>query len=621
MQRRLAAILLTDIVGYSRLMGLDEEDTIARQKAHLEDVIAPRITAHGGRIVKTTGDGLLVEFPSVVDAVKCAIEVQEELANRDANTPEDRRIQYRMGINLGDIVNDGNDILGDGVNVAARLERLATPGGICISGAVYEHLAGKVDNVFEDAGEQRVKNVPRPVHVWRWRANGATDQRRLAPTLLRKRSILVVAGMALAALISGLAWLQLSYPGLPTSSKSATNVTTNSERPALAVLPFDNMSRDPEQEYFSDGITQDLITDLSQISGLVVIARNSTFAYKGTTAKLQKIALELGASHVLTGSVRKAGERIRINAQLIDAATKHEIWADRYDRQLSDVFALQDEVTQRIVSSLSVRLNLSEKDRLAHSQKVIPEAYDMLLRGIDRYRRLTKESVAGSREFFKKAIAIDQNFARAHADLALTYITAANLGFSEKNEKAVDKALEIAKFALKLDGKLPQTHFVLAAVYRAQRKYDKALAAARKAVELDPNYADGYFQVALNLNYSGRPNDGLVEIEKAMRLNPRHPFFYVLVLGQSYYLLGQYEKALQQFERVKAANPEFGQVHKFLAATYVALEQIDDAEWEIEELRAVIPNISLKKEVFSAPFKDKRVLDVYLSRLRKAGLE
>ena len=621
MERRLAAILLTDIVGYSRLMGLDEEGTIARQMAHREDVFDPKIAAHGGRIVKTTGDGLLAEFPSVVDAVRCAVEVQQEFAKRDGAVPDDRRIRYRIGINLGDIVIDSNDILGDGVNVAARLESLAEPGGICISGTAYEHLAGKVDVCFEDAGEQRVKNVPRPIHVWRWQSGAASNKKRSLIAPFGRGLILTVSGFVLVSALSGLVWWQFWSPATRILSGQEPTLTTRTEKPVIAVLPFENISQRPEQDYFSDGITQDIITDLSRISGLFVIARNSTFAYKTMATKLQQIASELGASHVLTGSVRKAGKRIRINAQLIDAATRHEIWADRYDRQLSDVFALQDELTQRIVSSLSVKLKLSEKDRLSRSAKADPEAYDMLLRGIDRYRRLTKEAVIESREFFKKAIALDPNFARAHADLALTYITAANLGLSDQREVAVSKALEMAKLALKLDETLPQTQFVLAAVYRAQREYDKALAAARKAVALDPNYADGYFQVALNLNYAGRPDDGLTEIKKAMRLNPRHPFFYVLVLGQSYYLLGQYEQALKQFERVKTANPEFGQVHKFLAATYVALGRVDDAEWAVEELKAVMPDFSLKKEIFSAPFKDRRVLDMYLDRLRKAGLE
>jgi adenylate cyclase len=621
MERRLAAILLTDMVGYSRLMGLDEEGTIARQQAHRDEVIDPRIATHGGRIVKTTGDGLLVEFPSLVDAVKCAVEVQKELANRDTDLPEDRRIQYRIGINLGDIVIDGNDILGDGVNVAARLEGLAKPGGICISGTVYEHLAGKIDIAFEDAGEQKIKNVPRPVHVWRWPSGAAANETRMVLAPPSKSSMFIMAGFVLVSLISGLAWWHLWNPSTQVQPQQEPALTTKIDKPVIAVLPFDNMSQSPEQDYFSDGITEDIITDLSRISGLLVIARNSTFAYKGTATKIKQIARELGASHVLTGSVRKAGKRIRINAQLIDAATKHEIWADRYDRQLSDVFALQDEVTQRIVSSLSVKLKLSERDRLSRSAKVDPEAYDMLLRGIDRYRRLTREAVTGSREFFKKAIALDKNFARAHADLALTYVSAANLGLSDQPKASLRKALEIANFALKLDDRLPQTHFVLAAAYRGQRQYDKAIAAARRSIALDPNYADGYFQVALNLNYAGRPDDGLTEIKKAMRLNPRHSFFYVLVLGQSYYLLGEYEKALKQFERAKAANPEFGQVHKFLAATYVALGRMDDAEWAVEELKSIIPDVSLKKEVFSAPFQDKRVLDLYLSRLRKAGLE
>jgi adenylate cyclase len=620
MERRLAAILLTDMVGYSRLMGLDEEGTIARQKAHREDIFDPKITAHGGRIVKSTGDGVLVEFPSVVDAVKCAVEVQQAMAVSEADVPEERRIHYRIGINLGDIVIDGDDILGDGVNVAARLESLAKPGGICISGTVHDHLAGKTDVAFEDAGEQTVKNVPRPVRVWHWQTDAA-QQARPALALPGKPSMFVGAGFTLVVLIAGIAWWNLWEPGVRPSSRDQQAVTPKPDKPVIAVLPFDNMSRDAQQDYFSDGITADLITDLSRISGLLVIARNSTFTYKGTPTRVQQVARELGASHVLEGSVRKAGNRIRVSAQLIDGRTGYHLWADKYDRDLREVFALQDGVTQKIIAALSVKLRLNEKQRLSRSPQAHPEAYDMLLRGLEQYRQFTRESIDESRRYFKRAIALDPTFARAHAGLALSYSQAAQLGLSDDPKASMRQALEIAQHALQLDDTVREVYFVLANAYRANKRHSEALAASRHAIALDPNYADGYAQLAANLNYAGSPRDGLAAIKKAMKLNPRHPYFYVLILGQSFYLLGQYEKAVKQFERVKKSNPHFTQVHKMLAATYVALGRTDDAEWAATELETLIPNFSLKGEASSAPFKDEALLHLYIERLRKAGLK
>jgi adenylate cyclase len=381
------------------------------------------------------------------------------------------------------------------------------------------------------------------------------------------------------------------------------------------------MSQTPGQEYFSDGITEDLITDLSRISGLLVIARNSTFTYKGTPTKVQQVARELGASHVLEGSVRKAGNRIRVSAQLIDGRTGHHLWADKYDREISDVFALQDDVTQKIVAALSVKLRLNEKKRLSRSRQVHPEAYDILLRGLQKYRQFTRESIEESRRYFKQAIALDPTFARAHADLALSYGMAAQLGLSDDQKVSMRLALKNAQHALELDDTVREVHFVLANVYQANRLHSEALAAARRAIAIDPNYADGYAQLAANLNYAGSPRDGMAAIKKAMQLNPRHPYFYVLILGQSQYLLGRYKEAVKQFERVKKSDPSFTPVHKMLAASYVALGRIDDAKWAATELETLIPNFSLKEEAASSPYKDEAVVHLFIERLRKAGLK
>jgi adenylate cyclase len=398
-------------------------------------------------------------------------------------------------------------------------------------------------------------------------------------------------------------------------------VAPKTDKPVIAVLPFDNMSRDAQQDYFSDGITADLITDLSRISGLLVIARNSTFTYKGTPTRVQQVARELGASHVLEGSVRKAGNRIRVSAQLIDGRTGYHLWADKYDRDLREVFALQDGVTQKIIAALSVKLRLNEKQRLSRSPQAHPEAYDMLLRGLEQYRQFTRESIDESRRYFKRAIALDPTFARAHAGLALSYSQAAQLGLSDDPKASIRQALEIAQHALQLDDTVREVHFGLSHAYWLDGNLKKGIAAARRAIALDPNYADAYGMLATNLNYAGSPLDALAAIRKAMQLNPRYPYFYVLIDGQSNYQLGRYKEALKQFERVRTSNPNFPLAHKMLAATYVALGRTDDAQWAAEELRTLIPKFSLKGEAARSPYKDEAVFNLYIDRLRKAGLQ
>ncbi|MEJ2379185.1 MAG: FlgO family outer membrane protein [Pseudolabrys sp.] len=456
--RRLTAILAADVVGYTRMMAGDEAGTLAALKRHREVVFEPAVEQYNGRIVKLIGDGTLVEFASVVDAVNCALAIQRILANEATTGP---KITLRIGVNLGDVIIDGDDIYGDGVNVAARLEPLAEPGGICVASIVNESIGNRVDVTFENGGEIHVKNVDRPISMWKWHpktGNGPVAAPNLEqdptkkdkPTVPNKgyrflasvqpqsdsnldhpaksrtllpvytRNVWVWAGLVLLFLVIFVGSWRPWKEGVELAGPHHTSLSSH-EKPSIAVLPFINMSADRSQEYFSDGMTEDLITDLSRISGLFVIARFTTFTYKRSTKNVQQIARELGVSHILTGSVQKADNRIRINAQLIDAKTKLQVWANRYDRELSDVFAMQDEITQKIVSALSIRLKLSEKVRLSRSAKVIPEAYDMLLRGIDRYRRLTREAIIESREFFERAIALDPKFARAHADLALTY--------------------------------------------------------------------------------------------------------------------------------------------------------------------------------------------------------
>ena len=432
LQRRLAAILSADVVGYSRLMGLDEAGTLFRLNALRREVIDPTIAAHSGRIVKLMGDGVLVEFASAVEAVTCAIEIQRRLRERDAGDSDSNRIQFRIGINVGDIIIEDGDILGDGVNIAARIEGVAEPGGISISEDTWRQVQGKVAANFVDSGEQTLKNIARPLRVYR------LDQ-------------------ASAATIS---------------SAAPRTVPAQSDKPSIAVLAFNNMSGDPEQEYFSDGISEDIITDLSKLSELHVIARNSTFTYKGKPVDVKQVGRELGVGYVLEGSVRKAGNRVRVTGQLIDAASGAHVWADRFDRDLTDIFAVQDELTREIIAALKVKLTSEQKGRLSRKTTIDVEAYNFFLRGREKALLQTKSSNAEARALLERAIAISPNFAAAYAFIAFTRLNDYIVGRGEAGEQSLQTGLELARRAVAMDDEDPFAHFVLSVVSIWRRDYE-----------------------------------------------------------------------------------------------------------------------------------------------------
>jgi adenylate cyclase len=577
MERRLAAILLTDIVGYSRLTGLDEEDTIARQRAHREEVFAPKIAQYGGRIVKTTGDGMLVEFPSVVDAVKCAVEVQTDLVGHEADVPEDRRIQYRIGINLGDIVIDGDDILGDGVNVAARLEALATPGGICVSGSVYDHLAGKLDVVFEDAGEQTVKNVPRPVRVWHW--NGGRAARH--PNDASKRSL-------------------------------------RSDKPSIAVLPFTNMSGDQDQEYFSDGITEDIIAGLSRIGWLIVIARNSSFLFKDKPVDVRQIAGDLGVRYILEGSVRKAGNQIRITAQLIDAQSSSHLWVERYDRNLDEIFAVQDEVVASIVHALGAPdgvLEQSERQRSLETHTKNPTAYDYYLQARNCFDMHGSGNWDKAEELFERAIALDESFAQAYSALAWLHFLRFKILRTSSFERIHHTVRKLALEAIRLDRNDYRAHWVLGFLHTHMGKHSQAIAQFDRALSINPNDANVLVWSAEVLIYWGRPAEALERCERAMRLNPSCPDFYYWLLGFSCFHLGRYEEASDALERM--TSPQFAR--RLLAATYALQGRLEEAKAEAAEYLKSDPDFSIEQWAMTEHYSDPKELQRYVEGLRKAG--
>ncbi len=576
MERRLAAILATDVVGYSRLIRADEEGTIGALQALRADLIDPILGKHHGRIVKLMGDGMLAEFSSVVDAVRAAVESQRAVAERNASLPEEKRIVFRAGINLGDVIVDGNDIQGDGVNVAARLEGLAQPGGICISGSVYEQVRDRLDLSFEDLGEREVKNIARPIRVWQW---------------------------TLAA------------------SAAANRATLNEplplpEMPSIAVLPFENMSSDPEQEYFSDGITDDIITEISRIPEVMVISRNSTFTYKGKAAKVQDVCRDLGVRYVLEGSVRKAGERVRINAQLIDGRSGGHLWAERYDRALEDIFAVQDDVTEKIVRALEVKLIGGAAALQAREHSHDPEAYDCVLRGREQYRLFSTDSNAAARELYERAIALDPDYAEPYAGLAETYVQEWFMGA----EPTLDRAFELAQQATARDPNLPLVQEALSTVHLFKKQHAESIATAQRWIDLEPSNADAYATLAGAMHFSGDNEEVIALVEKAMRLNPFYPFYYPHYIGLANMAMRRFDEAVVALKRAVVRNPEALWPHVFLAACYGHLGETTQAGAQLAEVRRINPEFSISSLLRLLPYKSRADVDLLIDGLRKAGL-
>jgi adenylate cyclase len=578
MERRLAAIFAADVAGYSRLMGADEEGTLERLRAHRRELIDPKIAEHQGRIVKTTGDGVLVEFASPVKAVRCAVEVQHGMVDRNADVPREQRIEFRIGINLGDVVVEDGDIYGDGVNVAARLENIAEPGAVYISRAVRDFVNDQTEVALEDLGEKPLKNIAKPVRVFRI---AAPDGAMAAPP----------AGS----------------PAVP-------------HKPSIAVLPFANMSGDAEQEYFSDGMTEDLITDLSKISALFVIARNSSFAYKGRSVKVQEIGRDLGVRFVLEGSIRKAGNRVRITAQLIDAGHGGHLWAERFDRDLTDIFATQDEVVEKIVRALAVTLTQGEERRLRRRGTSNVEAYETWLRARESLSRSTREGVAQARAMHLRAIELDPNFAAPHAGLSLAGIADYVSDWAADPAQALDEAERWARRALELDDQEPVSHMALGNVLLWRRNHAGALAECRRMIELDPNFAQGHAATGLALMYAGRAAEALEPFAIAKRLDPHHPSIVLHFVAQTHFSLGNYEAAVERLLERIARTPGTDSSRMMLASCYGHLGRADDARAAWAELLRVNPDFSLTQRERVLPYKNAADFQRIVEGLAKAGL-
>jgi adenylate cyclase len=621
-ERKLAAILCADVHGYSRLMGQDEEATL-RTLSDYRKIIDGLIASHRGRFVNSAGDSILAEFTSVVEAVTCAVEIQTALKAENQDLPLARQMEFRIGVNSGDVIVEGDQIYGDGVNVAARLESLADPGGICISGTVYEQVRDRLALRYEDRGEQSVKNIARPVHVWRVVPDGTPTSARLAGKYWR-RGVLSLTGLAIAVgtfvLVQHLSLKPPHTSGsVPPTEKPALSLPSI---PSIAVLPFTNLSGDPSQEYFSDGLSDYLITELSRLPAVFVIARNSTFFYKGKTVTVQQVGRELGVRTVLQGSVLRARGRVRINVQLADAENGANIWAQSFDEPVTDVFAVQDEVTRQLVTTLSeffkiVNLNVPLASRLSPTDNL--EAFDYLLRGEAYYWRLTEDGNAKARPFFEKAIALDPKFADAYANLGWTYAWAARNQWSRHPERDLKQADELARKALALDDSNPLGWWLLSRDDWYQFRYDEAVTDAKRAVALNPNFASSYLALGEALLADGKPGEAIPNIQRAQRLDPKSRDLYASDLGAAELFVGKYREAVQQFESFNALHPENLLTHMGLAIAYTELGKAGDARAEAAEVMRLNPQFKVPPPD-KFPNKDIASDKRFCTDLRKAGL-
>ncbi|MGH6904883.1 MAG: adenylate/guanylate cyclase domain-containing protein [Geminicoccaceae bacterium] len=625
--RHLAAILAADVVGYARLMERDEVGTLARLKAHRKEFVEPLISEHKGRIVKLMGDGALVEFPSVVEAVQCAVEVQRGMADRNARVPEEERIEFRIGIDIGDIILEEDDIYGEGVNLAARLEGLAEPSGVCLSRPVVDQLRHKLDLAIEDLGELRLKNIGEPVRVYRIVQDRGPRKHAAATWLPRRRrwSLAAASVLVLLALGGALGWRSgwLGEVEAPLQQQSSLPLP---DVPSIAVLPFTDFGDDAAEAYFAEGIAEDIITDLSKVSGLFVIARNSSFAYRNGTPDVSVVARALGVRYVMDGSVRRAGEQVRINVRLVDASSSGNLWAERFDGKLHDIFGLQDQITRKIVTVLAVRLTTTEQQQLARQETSSPEAYDAFLQGWQLYLRQTHESLPQAVVLFERALELDPGYGRAYAALAATYWQ------SWKRYWHDDLGLHRAHDALfKVEELLAQPMrdpttlaLQLKAEMLAQRgRHDEAIADGERAVALDPNDADSYVALAAALNLGGRAQEAMGHVERAMRLNPLYPPHYLYQLGLARFGLGQLDQAAEVLERAATLNPEDRWPLRLLLAAYGLMGRKEEAAELLERARQSwqgMDALSVSGVAFWYPFRNAGDTERLLEGLRRAGV-
>jgi adenylate cyclase len=620
-KRKLTAILSADVEGYSRLMDDDEEATVRTLTAY-RTAIANLVQQFRGRVVDSPGDNILAEFTSVVDAVSCGVKIQRELAERNTDLPDERKMQFRIGVNLGDVIEEEDRIYGDGVNIAARIENISDSGGICVSNSAYDQIKNKLKLGYEYLGEHEVKNIREPVKAYRVLMAPEFEGKFIGfDKKTSKRGLIWVAAAAIVVAVLGLGIWQF-YLRRPTVEPASVEKMAFPlpNKPSIAILPFDNMSGDPEQEYFSDGITEDIITALSKTPKMFVIARNSTFTYKGKPVKVQRVAEELGVRYVLEGSVRKAGEKVRITAQLIDAKTGHHLWAEKYDRKLKDIFALQDGITKEIITALQVKLTEGEQAGVRARGTDSLEVYLKVIAARELMRHFNIKHNHKARKLLEEAIELDPNYAPAYRWLSSSHAMDVWLGASKSPGDSLKKAVELSKKALSIDNSLGDAHAVIGSIYILTKQYENGMSELEKAVELYPNGADSHGYLAMGLLYTDELDQAILISKKAIRLNPIAPSWYLNNLAAMYRSKGNYEEALVWSEKAVKQEPEYTIGRINLCSIYSLTGRMEEAHLQANEVMKLNPKFSLKRLEKTLPYKNAEVKKQYVDALRNAGL-
>ena len=629
-KRKLTAILSADAVGYSRLMVDDEEETVRTISSH-RNAITDLVRQYSGRVIDSPGDNLLAEFVSVVDAVQCAVAVQKEIKARNDQFPENRRMQFRIGINLGDVIQEEDRIYGDGVNIAARLEGLAEPGGICISKTAFDHIESKLPYGYEFLGDQSVKNIPKPVGAYRVMMEprvSVVGKRDKVRWISGWRVATFVGAMVVTITIIGaVVWSFYFRPSFEPGSKTDVEAFWKKEwlplpeKPSIAVLPFDNLSDDPNKDYFSDGLTEDIITDLSKISGMFVIAQHSSFRYKGKTVDVQKVGQELGVHYLLEGSVRTVGNQVRINVQLVDTVNGNHLWSERYDREQKDLFKLQNEILNNIVIALDVKLVEGEQAKLFRKGTDNLEAYDAFAKGNSLFREFRKEANAVAQQYLSRAVELDPKYLEAIGVLAITHWADARFGWSDDRSQSLKKAKELALQALKIDEKSYNGLGALGTIHLLERNYDRALEMRKRAYSIRPHGADSNALMAFALSVVGREEEALPYQKTAMRLSPFYPTWYLSTLCDIFRLMGRHDEAIATANAIIELNLphgiEIGRL--YLAAILIELGRDEEARELADEYRKLRPTFTLEFFKKTRIYKDPKVTEKLINQLRKAG--
>jgi TolB-like protein/class 3 adenylate cyclase/Tfp pilus assembly protein PilF len=623
-KRKLSAILSADVAGYSRLMAEDEAATV-KTIATYREIMASLIKQHRGRVVDSPGDNVLAEFSSVVDSVQCAVAVQNEIQARNAELPENRRMQFRIGINLGDVIDEDDRIYGDGVNIAARLEAMADPGGICVSKTAFDQIETKLPLGYEYLGEQSVKNIPKPVGAYRVlmqpRVTVAGESETEKPANRQRKTIIVGAvGLLFLAAAVGIWQFYIHSPSVEPASVEKMAYPLP-DKASIAVLPFDNLRGDSEQDYLADGISDNIITALSKVPDMFVIARNSTFTFKDKPMQAKQIAEELGVRFILEGSVQKAENRMRINVQLIDAIKGHHLWAERYDRDLKDVFLIQDEITKKVLTSLQVKLTIGQDARIWAKSTNNLDAYLKALQAGELIQNFKPENLELARQLSNEAIALDPNYATAYMCLAGVHIAEIFNGLSKNPRESGKQALNIAQKALALNENAPEPYLILGILNLMQRQHEKAIAAAQRAIELNPNSAYALYLKGRFLMNAGRPEESFQYFKQSKRLNPYAPSSFYINYSCAYWLTKQYDEAIAECQQGLERNPDDMWLHLVLAAAQVKLGKIEKARASVKEAIRINPKVNLEWLERVIPWKNKADVNDFTSTIRDAGLK